>query len=109
MLTSPIPAPKPSSRTQSGAVDHPGFAEGWNLLGAARRESGDPGGAREAFARALETNPFFPEAIANIGLAAAHVGDYATAHEMLGRLRAISPSGPTPEEKALLDALAGRN
>ena len=85
--------------------DHPDFAPGWNALGAVRRQMGDRSGAGAAFARANQADPYFPEAAANAGLVAAEIGDYKTTREMLSRVRAISPQGQTPEEKALLDAL----
>ncbi len=85
--------------------DHPGFAPGWNALGVLMREAGDRAGAREAFERALEADRYFPEALANAGLVAAEVGDYPTALRMLGRLRAITPLGPTPELRALESAM----
>ncbi len=63
---------------------------------------------RQAFLRALEVDPYFPEALANAGLAAAGAGDYAATRGFLERLRAISPLGVTPEERALHGALVGR-
>ena len=44
------------------------LAEIWNLLGAARSALGQPADARVAFKHALETDPFYPEALANAGL-----------------------------------------
>ena len=49
---------------------------------------------------------YYPEALANAGLMAAARGDMEEARRMLERLRAISPLGPSPEEQALLEALA---
>jgi spermidine synthase len=89
--------------------DHPDHAEGWNLLGVLRLRAGDRGGAREAFDLALTADPYYPEALANAALAAAAEGDTPTARRMLARLRAISPGGPTPEERAVLHALGERD
>ena len=85
---------------------HPDDAEAWNHLGALLDQAGDAGAARRAIARALRADPFFPEALANAGLLAAEAGDVDSARAMLDRLRAISPLGPTREERALRDALA---
>jgi spermidine synthase len=80
-------------------------AEAWNLLALARDRVRDRAGAREALERALEADPFLPAALANAGLLAAHAGEDATARAMLRRLRAQSPLGRTPEERALAAAL----
>ncbi len=84
---------------------HPGHAEAWNLLGAVRGRAGDLRSARSAFTRALQVDPFYPGALANAGLVAVAVGDQLVARRMLGRLRAISPLGISPEERDLADAL----
>ena len=84
---------------------HPRDAEGWNLLGVALSRSGSAIDASKAFARALQADPFLPEAMANAGLLAAEAGNPALARELLDRLRAISPLGTTPEERALREAL----
>jgi spermidine synthase len=46
-------------------------AEAWNLLGALLAARGDRDGARRAFARAIEADPFYPEARANAARVAA--------------------------------------
>ncbi len=99
---------RPAAREQLEALlrDRPDHAEAWNLLGAARLEEHDLQGAAKAFDRALRADPFYPEALANAGLVAAQMGDLPTAQRMLGRLRAIGPGGPSPEERALARAIA---
>ncbi len=87
--------------------DYPGYAQGWTALGTLDWQAGDRAGAGAAFGHATDADPYYPEALANAGLIAAEMGDYDTAREMLARLRAISPGGPTTEERALIDALGG--
>ena len=67
--------------------------------------AGDRRNSRRSFARALQINPFFPEALANSGLLSAAARDRLSASRMLDRLRAISPLGASAEEHALADAL----
>jgi spermidine synthase len=76
-----------------------------NELSAALDRKGDPEGARRAAQRALEANPFYPEALANAGLLAAAAGDLEAAGQMLTRLRAVTPLGTSAEEQALSRAL----
>jgi spermidine synthase len=85
---------------------HPGHAEGWNLLGVIEGRRGEGRAAGAAFGRALEADPFFPEALANAGLLALERGDPATARDMLARLRAANASAPGREEQRLGAALA---
>ncbi len=84
-----------------------------NELSAALGRRGDPQGARQAAQRALEANPFYPEALANAGLLAAADGDLEAAGQMLARLRALTPLAASAEEQALSRALgaaaAGRS
>jgi spermidine synthase len=90
----------------------PDDAAAHNELSAALGRKGDARGARQAAERALQANPFHPEALANAGLLAAGAGDLGRAEQMLARLRAVTPLGPSPEEQALareLDALAARS
>ncbi|MEN8185428.1 MAG: tetratricopeptide repeat protein, partial [Myxococcota bacterium] len=87
---------------------HPNDAEAWNQLGALHHEAGDAEAAVEAFQEALRADPYFPDALANAGLLALRRGDSGAAVALLERLRAISPLGPTPGERALADALRGR-
>jgi Flp pilus assembly protein TadD len=95
-----------SARDLEGLVASRGAdAEAWNLLALARDRVGDRAGARSALERALDADPFLPAALANAGLLAAEAGDDATARAMLRRLRALSPLGRTPEERALAAAL----
>jgi predicted membrane-bound spermidine synthase/tetratricopeptide (TPR) repeat protein len=86
----------------------PADAAAWNELSGALARSGDRAGAREAAEQALDANPFYPEAIANAGLLAAAAGDRPEAERMLARLREVTPSGVSPEQQALADALARR-
>ena len=55
--------------------------------------------------RALEADPFLPQALANAGLVALQRGDVARARRMQFRLRALAPRGAHPEEIALRAAL----
>ena len=88
-------------------LDHfPDDAAAHNELSAALDRAGDHPGARRAAHRALEANPFYPEALANAGLLAAAAGDREAAEQMLERLRAVTPFGPSAEEQALSRALA---
>ena len=64
---------------------HPEHAEGWNLMASLRLQAGEGDGALEAVERALEADPFFPEALANRGLIALRREDPATARRMLER------------------------
>ena len=84
----------------------PDDAAAHNELSAVLDRAGDRPGARRAAQRALDANPFYPEALANAGLLAAAAGDRQTAQQMLERLRAVTPFGPSAEEQALHRALA---
>jgi hypothetical protein len=55
--------------------------------------------------RALDANPFYPEALANAGLLAAAAGDREIAEQMLERLHTVTPLELSAEEKALSQAL----
>ena len=85
--------------------DHPLDATAWNELAAVRARLGERGSAREAIGRALQANPFYPEALANAGLMALEAGDREAAEEFLERLRALGPTGASPEERTLAEAL----
>ena len=80
-------------------------AGAWNELAGVRARLGDSAGAQDAVVRALDANPFYPEALANAGLLAAREGDRATAAAMQSRLRALAPRGTSPEERRLSEAL----
>ena len=95
------------ARLEEIVATHPDDAEAWNLLGALLDARGDTEGARRAFERALDADPWFPEALANTGLLALEAGQPERARAALDRLRAASPLGTSPEERALADALAG--
>ncbi len=84
----------------------PGDAAAHNELSAALDRIGDHPGARQAAQRALEANPFYPEALANAGLLAVAAGDTKTAEQMLERLRAVTPLTSSAEVEALGAALA---
>ena len=83
----------------------PDDAAAHNELSAALDRRGDAQGARRAAQRALESNPFYPEALANAGLLAAADGDLEAAAQMLARLRAVTPLETSAEEQALSRAL----
>jgi len=85
--------------------DHPMDAAAWNELAAVRARLGEGGPAREAIGRALEANPFYPEALANAGLMAWESGDRAAAEKLLERLRALGPTGASPEERTLAETI----
>jgi len=90
---------------------HPGDAEAWNLMAALYSSDGKLAAAANALERALEADPFFPQALANAGLVALHRGDVDGARRMQQRLQALAPRGAHPEEIALraaLDAQSGR-
>ncbi len=87
---------------------HPGDPEAWNQRGTMLYEAGDQKGARRAFQRALDGDPYLAPALGNAGLLALDAGEGSTARALLERLRAISPLGPTPEERALAEALRDR-
>jgi spermidine synthase len=84
----------------------PSDAAAWNELSGALGEAGDRNGAREAALRALDANPFYPEALANAGLLAAASGDLEAARRLLERLGAVTPFEVSREETALREALA---
>jgi spermidine synthase len=84
----------------------PGDAAAHNDLAGALARSGDRKGARQAAQRALDANPFYPEALANAGLLAAGAGDLEEARGMLERLRGVTPLDDSREEQALSEALA---
>lgn len=88
---------------------HPDHAEGWNLLGVLSRREGERLAARNAFASALEADPFSLPALANAGLLAIEDRNHARAEQLLARLRAASPLGPSPEETTLRRALADQS
>ena len=83
----------------------PDDAAAHNELSAALDRGGDSQGARQAAQRALEANPFYPEALANAGLLAAADGDLEAAGQMLARLRVVTPLETSAEEQALSRAL----
>ncbi len=83
----------------------PDDAAAQNELSAALDRRGDRPGARQAAQRALEANPFYPEALANAGILAAADSDLETAGQMLERLRALTPLGTSAEEQALSRAV----
>ncbi len=71
-------------------VREPGeHAQAWNLLGALRAEAGDALGARQAFERALEADPWYPEALLNAGRLAEAGGDTAAASALRARHAAL--------------------
>jgi tetratricopeptide (TPR) repeat protein len=84
----------------------PGDAAAWNELSGALAQMGDRKAARAAAERALEADPFYPEALANAGLLAVTAGDLDGARRLLERLRAVTPLAVSREETALRDALA---
>jgi spermidine synthase/Flp pilus assembly protein TadD len=84
---------------------HPADAEAWNQRGTMLYAAGDRVGARRCFEQALEADPHLVQALGNAGLLAIEAGEPGYARLLLDRLRAISPLGPTPEERALLAAL----
>jgi Flp pilus assembly protein TadD len=84
----------------------PDDAAAHNELSSVLAAAGDRRGARRAAERALEANPFFPEALANAGLLAAADGELEVARSRLERLREVTPLGSSPEEEALASALA---
>ncbi|MEE2678368.1 MAG: fused MFS/spermidine synthase, partial [Myxococcota bacterium] len=59
-----------SQELEAWLGSHPLDAGAWNELAGVRTRQGDLVGAREAIDRALEANPFYPEALANAGLLA---------------------------------------
>jgi Flp pilus assembly protein TadD len=83
----------------------PEDAAAHNELSAALDRAGDHPGARRAVQRALDANPFYPEALANAGLLAAAAGDREIAEQMLERLHTVTPLELSAEEKALSQAL----
>ena len=94
-----------SQELEAWLGSHPLDAGAWNELAGVRTRQGDLVGAREAIDRALEANPFYPEALANAGLLAVRAGDRPTAVGMRRRLHALAPLGPSREERRLAEAL----
>jgi tetratricopeptide (TPR) repeat protein len=83
----------------------PDDAGAHNELSRALGRRGDTGAARQAAQRALEANPFYPEALANAALLAVAAGDLDEARRLLERLRAVTPFGISREEAAVLEAI----
>jgi Tfp pilus assembly protein PilF len=83
----------------------PEDARVWNELAGVYASTGRLAPARAAIDRALEANPFDVRTLANAGLIAVRSGDGRRARVMLERLRAISPLGPSAQQKALEHAL----
>lgn len=91
---------------ESRLATHPVDPETWNQLANVHSEAGNVKQAERAIERALEHNPFFPEALANAGLLAMARGDRSRALAMRERLAAIEHGSPRPELQALDAALA---
>jgi spermidine synthase len=85
--------------------DHPSHAAAWNELAGVRVELGENRGARAAVERALQANPYYPEALATAGLMAWEAGDRPSAKGYLARLRKLGPTGASPPERILAEAL----
>jgi len=64
------------------------YADVHDMLGMILHERGDLEAAREHFARAVEKNPAYTEALLNLAVTDADLGDYAAAHEAYALLRA---------------------
>jgi len=73
--------PQDAARHLDAAVAHdPGYSAAWKLLGKARADAGDPGGAVSAWQRGIE--------------AAQARGDQQAAREMLAFLKRVSKPRP---------------
>jgi len=84
-----------ATRELEGALElNPDLAIAWNALGVVRDRRGDPGGARDAYVRALGIDPGDLDARRNLAraLLAARRPRQARAH--LLRLRALDPDDP---------------
>jgi spermidine synthase len=83
----------------------PDDVRAWNELAGAYARSGDTTAAEHAVDQALMANPYDLRTLANAGLLAVRNGNEARANAMLGRIRAVSPLGRSPQEKSLEDAI----
>lgn len=72
----------------------PAFAPAYYLRGIERQFAGDVGGAAADFRQAVEHDPEYPEALAQLADGAAKRGDAAAAREFAGRAAAIDPGDP---------------
>ncbi|MCP4004532.1 MAG: tetratricopeptide repeat protein [bacterium] len=81
-------------------------AESWNLLASAYQQLGRIEDARRAIERALESDPVFPQALANAGRLAAEAGNLPGAEAYLSRLETVRPLGPGPLVAAVRQAIA---
>jgi cytochrome c-type biogenesis protein CcmH len=72
--------------------DEPEDVDGWRRLARSRTVLGDPGGAAEAYDRALALAPDHPETLLRGALAAAETGDTAAARDRFVRLRGLVPA-----------------
>ncbi len=90
------------------AIDD-GLAEAWNYLGTARYNTGDPRGAVAAWERAVAADPDNFDALYNLALVAAQIGDAGRSRRALERFVATAPSaryGPDLERaRAMLRQL----
>lgn len=68
-----------------------GLDQAWNYLGAARFNLGDPAGAVTAWKRSVELEPANFDALYNLALVAADLGDVDTARRALSRFIAEAP------------------
>jgi cytochrome c-type biogenesis protein CcmH len=80
-------------RLASRLENEPDDLEGWRRLAQSYDVLGDPQGASDAYARALELDPNHPETLLRAGLAAGAAGDNQTALTYFQRLRAFLPEG----------------
>lgn len=86
-------------------AERPEDAQAWNELASAYHAERNTVAARRAVERALQSNPYYPDAIVNAGLLAAAAGDVEAARAFLARVRAISPLGRSAGEEVLSAAL----
>lgn len=72
----------------------PAFAPAYYLRGVERQSAGDMAAAQADFEKAVEADPDYPEALAQLADAAAKRGDAATARAFAGRVAAIDAGEP---------------
>ncbi len=101
-----------AARNAQRAVDlDPGLGQAWNYLGTARYNTGDPRGAVTAWEQAVAVEPDNFDALYNLALVAAQIGDAGRARRALERFIAAAPSeryGPDIERaRAMLRQLPG--
>ncbi|MEY4750226.1 MAG: hypothetical protein RIQ60_2440 [Pseudomonadota bacterium] len=91
-------------------IAHPRRPDGWALLGAIERRSGDEGLAAEAYQRAIDVGPTFADAWRNLGLLRKGQGRHAEALQLLTQACELAPldRGARSQRSDVL-RLLGRN